>query len=380
MFGSAASRLALWGPVLTDGRELPSTRVEIADGHIVALEPGAARQPADVDTDGAWICPGLIDLQLNGAGGADLTAADDLPAALVQVARTLAAHGVTAFCPTIVSSPEDRIIDRLQTEMTAVDGAAEPLGWHVEGPFIDLEHRGVHDPATLRVASREEIERWLAAGPPAIVTLAPEQPGGLAAIEQLTQRGVVVSLGHSGADADCAQHALRTGARMATHLFNAMPPLHHRRPGLVGAVLASDAVVGLIVDGIHVHPLMLDLVVRRCGVERVALVSDALAAAGAPSGAYVLGDQTVLSDERVVRRSDGTLAGSALLLDECLRNVRSWLPDIAPAGLVQMATQTPADLLGLRRKGRLAAGCDADVVVLDRDFNLVKTFVRGVGV
>jgi N-acetylglucosamine-6-phosphate deacetylase len=260
-----------------------------------------------------------------------------------------------------------------------IDGGAEALGLHIEGPFLDPNHRGVHDPGVLRSASQEEIGEWLDNGTPAIVTLAPEQPGGLEAVTQLRQQGVVVSLGHSGADARSAAEALAAGARMATHLFNGMPPLHHRQPGLVGALLACEAaVLGLIADGVHVHPLMVDLVVRRCGPERVALVSDALAPAGGdPAGETRLGDQTIVSDGRSIRRTDGTLAGSALLLDGCLRNVRVWLQKLEPARLIQMATQTPAELLGLRSKGRVAVGYDADLIVLSDDFDVKLTVLRG---
>jgi N-acetylglucosamine-6-phosphate deacetylase len=247
----------------------------------------------------------------------------------------------------------------------------------VEGPFLDPEHRGIHNPAFLRAASSAEIDRWLAGDVPTIVTLAPERPGGLEAIRQLVGAGVLVSLGHSGADAQTAQVALRAGARMATHLFNAMPPLHHRQPGLVGAVLASNVVVGLIADGVHIDPLVIDLVIRRCGPDRVVLVSDALAAAGAPAGESLIGDQALISDGRVVRRADGTLAGSAMLLDGAIRNVRAWLPDLAPGKLIEMATQTPARLLGLSNKGRVAVGCDADLTVLDPDFNVRLTLVGG---
>jgi N-acetylglucosamine-6-phosphate deacetylase len=370
----------LWGRILTDGRELPPMRVEIADGGIVSVDRAARPQPRDLVFEDGWICPGLIDLQVNGAAGIDLTSAGDPEAALANVARTLAAHGVTAFCPTIVSSPQ-AVIERCLAAYRAqtIDGGAESLGLHVEGPFIDPTYRGVHNPAHLRGASPEEIAAWLAAGPPAMVTLAPEQPGGLAALRQLTQRGVVVSLGHSGADTALAMEALHAGVRMATHLFNAMPPLHHRQPGLVGALLASDrAVLGLIADGVHVDPLIVDLVVRRCGADRVALVSDSLAPAGGPPGPAQLGDQEVVSDGRVVRRGDGTLAGSAMLLDDCLRNARAWLPDLPPATLVKMATQTPAAVLGRARKGRVAVGCDADIVVLADDFSVQLTMVRGV--
>ena len=320
-------------------------------------------------------------MQVNGAGGVDLTSATDPVQALQHVARTLAVHGVTAFCPTIVSSPPQLILDRLAAYThRQFDGGSESLGVHVEGPFIDPRHRGVHDPDTLRDATAAEIAAWLAAGPPTIVTLAPERENGLAAIKHLAEAGVVVSLGHSGADASVGADGLRAGASMATHLFNGMPPLHHRQPGLVGALLASNAVLGLIADGVHVDPLMVDLVVRRCGPERVALVSDALASGGMAAGEYVLGDQRVVSDGRQVRRIDGTLAGSAILLDGCLANVRAWLPDLSPAALAQMVSQTPASVLGLSGKGRIAVGYDADLVMLDNEFAVTRTWVRGTSV
>jgi N-acetylglucosamine-6-phosphate deacetylase len=373
------STVALWGRVLTDGLDLASSRVAVADGRIVAVTPAAAPVGGDIVVDEGWIAPGLIDLQVNGAAGVDLTSPRRTAVdALECVARTLARHGVTAFCPTVVSSPPEVILDRLSAyRARSVDLGAAVLGAHIEGPYIDPAHRGVHDPAVLRRASPAEIAAWLEAGPPTMVTLAPELPGGLSAIAQLSEAGVVVSLGHSGADAAQARAGLEAGARMATHLFNAMPPLHHRQPGLVGALLASRAVLGVIADGVHLDPLVVDLVVRRAGVGRVALVSDALAAAGAPAGESMLGDQVVVSDGRVVRRADGTLAGCALLLNECLRNVRAWFPDLSPATLIDMATRTPASVLGCQHKGRVAVGYDADLIVLDHDFNVRKTFVHG---
>ena len=348
--------LSLWGRVLTDGRELPPSRVDVADGRIVAIEP-CAKQPLHVvvAVDDGWIAPGLIDLQVNGAGGVDFTAADNPEAALEHVARVLAQRGVTSFCPTLVSSAEPVIVERLALlGPRRVDGGATSLGAHVEGPFIAPERRGVHDPRALRPASTAEIERWLSVGRPAIVTLAPEVPGALEAVRQLRSAGVVVSLGHSAADAAAARAALEAGASMGTHLFNAMPPLHHRVPGVVGALLASTATLGVIADGVHVDPLILDLIVGRAGVARVALVSDALAAAGAPPGPSLLGDQTVISDGAQVRRTDGTLAGSAMLLDGGLRNARAWLPWLSAAEVVRMATQTPADALGLRHPDTFA--------------------------
>ena len=370
--------VALWGRVLTDGRELPPTRVEVADGRIAAVEPADHPLPGDVTVEDGWLAPGLIDLQLNGAAGLDLTSAESPALALEGVARTLASHGITAFCPTIVSSPESVIVDRIRTYAARrIPRAAASLGAHVEGPFIDPRHRGVHDPRLLRLPSSEEIVRWLGAGRPALVTLAPELPGACEAIAQLVAAGVVVSLGHSGADAEAGQAGLAAGARFGTHLFNGMPPLHHRQPGLVGALLASQATLGVIADGVHLHPLTLDLVVGRAGPRRVALVSDALAAAAAPPGESGLGEQTVISDGHSVRRADGTLAGSAMLLDGCLRQARRWLAGLSPAEVICMATTTPADLLGLHHKGRIATGADADLIVLNDDWTVRLTLVGG---
>jgi N-acetylglucosamine-6-phosphate deacetylase len=370
--------LVLWGRVLTDGHELPPSRIEVNDGRITRIEPGPRPAHVDVAVDDGWIAAGLIDLQVNGAGGVDLTSARDPDAALTHVARTLASRGVTAFCPTLVSSPEPVIRERLPAYAPrAIAGGAESLGAHVEGPFIDPAHRGVHELELLRNATAAEIERWLSAGRPAIVTLAPDRRGAAQAIARLVQAGVVVSLGHSGATAEQAQAGLAAGASMATHLFNAMPALHHRAPGLVGALLASTAALGIIVDGVHLDRLVVDLVVKRAGPGRVVLVSDALAVAGAPTGAGVLGEQAVFSDGQSVRRADGTLAGSALLLDGCLRIARAWLPDVALAEVLRMATQTPAEVLGLRRKGRVQVGADADLIVLDAAWQVRQTIIGG---
>jgi N-acetylglucosamine-6-phosphate deacetylase len=324
-----------------------------------------------------------VDLQVNGAGGVDLLAAEDPEHALARVAQTLAAHGVTTFCPTIVSAPAAVIRDRLAAYRAATpERGAEALGLHVEGPFLDPAHRGVHDPTALRDATAAEIEAWLAVGRPAMVTLAPERTGALDAIRQLARAGVVVSLGHSGADLATARVGIAAGARLGTHLLNGMPPLASRAPGLVAALLTSDKVtVGLIADGAHLHPAMVDMVVRTAGPERVALVSDALAPAGAPPGPAQLGKQGMVSDGLSVRRqTDGVLAGSALLLDGALANARDWLPWLPPARVVQMATQTPARALGpavATRKGRLVPGYDADVAVLDASWRVIATVVRG---
>ena len=371
--GASAVR-SLWGRVLSDGREIGPVRVELTEDRIAAVRPAARPEAGDLVVERGWIAPGFIDLQVNGAGGVDLTATDDLD----HVARVLAARGITAFCPTVVSSPRSLVVERVAAYRARAcrDGAAS-LGAHIEGPFLDPAHRGVHEPSVLRDATREEIDAWLEAGPPTIVTLAPERCGSTAGIAQLCAAGVVVSLGHSGADAETTDAALAAGAQMGTHLFNAMPPLHHRGPGVVGALLASHARLGVIADGVHLDRLIVDLVIRRAGAARVVLVSDCLAAAALPPGASRLGDQTVVSDGRTVRRADGTLAGSARLLDECVWQVSDWMPDLAPAEVVQMVTATPASLVGALDRGRVHAGCIADLVVLDDALRVERVVLRG---
>jgi N-acetylglucosamine-6-phosphate deacetylase len=367
---------ALIGRVLSDGVEWPLARVEIERGRIVRFDRPDASGRVDLALEDGWIAPGLVDLQVNGAGGVDLTSTDRPNEAVAEVGRILARHGVTAFCPTIVTSPPGAILERLRAlAPKAHPGGARSLGAHVEGPFISPRTPGVHDPGAIRAPSVAEIERWLAAAPPAIVTLAPELPGALEAIARLRAAGVVVSLGHSAADAAQARAGLAAGATMGTHLFNAMPPLHHRAPGLVGALLGSRATIGLLADGVHVDRLAVELVVRAAGPERVALVSDAIAAADAPPGPVRLGDQTVVWDGTAVRRADGTLAGSAAMLVQGLRNVRDWCGWLGRARIVEMATATPARALG--RRARVDLDQPADLVVLDRDWNVAATLVDG---
>jgi N-acetylglucosamine-6-phosphate deacetylase len=410
---------AIWGPVLTGGAERPPSRITLQGGRIETITTESAPCPGDLVVEEGWIAPGLIDLQVNGAGGVDLTslaglAVESPPAlrisgragraqgvgprsrdpaaldpcgdpdagaggrALERVARVLVRHGVTAFCPTLVSAPAEMILARLpDLAPRRIAAGAASLGAHLEGPFLSPAHAGVHDARVLRPPTDAEVGTWLAAGPPTLVTLAPELPGGLAAIERLVQAGVRVSLGHSGADARQAQAALAAGATLGTHLFNAMPPLHHRAPGLVGALLASDATLCLIADGFHLDPLLIDLVVRRAGPGRVALVSDALSAAGTAAGGATLAGQDLVRDGSVLRRADGTLAGSLQLLDVALRNVHRWLPDLGPAALVEMVTGAPARAIGAHDRGRLASGCVADLLVFDRDLDLQQVILGG---
>ncbi len=260
-----------------------SVRASVADGRLVDLEVAPA------EDDGRWVVPGLVDLQVNGGWGIDLVSEPD---GLWELASRLPAVGVTAFLPTLVScSPGtvDRALDVLAAGPPAGWVGARPLGWHLEGPFLAPSRRGVHDAAAIRAPDPDLLERWVATRGVAMVTLAPELAGADDCIRVARAAGVVVSAGHSDATYEEALHAFATGVTAVTHLGNAMSGLHHRAPGLVGAALTTPGVVvGIVADGHHLHPGMLALVEATAG-DRVALVTDAVAAAGLSPGRHHLG-------------------------------------------------------------------------------------------
>ena len=331
-----------------------------------------------IDAAGGLLIPGLIDLQLNGAFGHDFTAD---PATIWPVAAGLPRYGVTTFLPTMITSP---LATAAEAQAVLAGGrpagfqGADPLGLHLEGPFLNPDKKGAHNPAYLRPPAPEAIANWSPEQGVRLVTLAPELPGAIDLIARLAGRGVVVSAGHSLATVDQAQRGFAAGITYGTHLFNAMPPLGHREPGLAGALLADPALtVGLIPDGIHVHPAVVALIWRLKGSDRLTLVSDAMAALGMPPGRYDLGDHAVTVTETDARLADGTLAGSILPLDAALRQLIA-CTGCTLAEALPTVTSTPAALLGLSDRGRLAPGLRADLVLLSPDLTVVKTMTAGV--
>jgi len=331
-----------------------------------------------LDATGMIVAPGFIDLQVNGAYGHDLT---QDPAAIWQVGAALNCYGVTSFLPTIITAPLP-VIRRAQ--QIWLEGPPEgyrgsiSIGLHVEGPFLNPEKKGAHDPANLRAPSLREVISWSPEMGVRLVTLAPELPKALDVITSLTQKGVVVSAGHSMATYDETRQAITAGIRYATHLFNAMATLHHRQPGLVGALLADERVtIGLIPDGLHVHPALIKIIWQMTRDNRMNLVTDAMAALGMPSGSYNLGSYEVQVKNNQATLHDGTLAGSLLSLDQALRNLLKFT-GCSPAEAMRTITSTPATLLGLSgSKGQITPGYDADLVLLSPDFQVMATFVGG---
>lgn len=348
----------------------------LEDGKIVAVGGEiSAETHRMIDATDRYLAPGFIDLQYNGGFGCDFTAD---PSTIVEVAAQLPQFGVTSFLPTIITSPLS-VIEQAQHALRAVipnPTSALPLGLHVEGPYLNRQKKGAHNPAYLREPNVAEIEGWSAENGIRLVTLAPELAHAHQLIERLTENGVVVSAGHSMATFDEAMAAFDVGVRYGTHLFNAMPALHHRNPALVGALLADERVtIGIIPDGVHVHPALVKMV-WQAAAGRLNVVTDAMAAMGCSVGEYRLGDRVVTVDETSAKLEDGTLAGSIVTLDLAVRNLWHWT-GCSIAEAVRTVTEIPADLLGLKEKGRIAVGCDADLVLLDGELQVVGTIIAG---
>ncbi len=334
--------------------------------------PNATR----IDARGKIITAGFIDLQLNGAFGDDFTAH---PETIWRVAEKLPRYGVTSFLPTIITAPPTQIdaARHVLQKRPRIFRGAEPLGLHLEGPFLNPQKKGAHNPAYLRAPNLDLIRDWSRENNVWLVTLAPELPNALELIKTLTTRGVVVSLGHTMADVTEANAGYNAGIRYATHLFNAMPPLDHRAPNAAGAVLANpEWITGLIPDGIHVHPALVKMIWLAKGT-LVNLVSDAMAALGMPSGIYPLNDFDVIVTERDARLENGTLAGSILPLDQAVRNFIVYT-NCSLADAFATVTTTPAQLLNLQHeRGHIAEGMIADLVMLDDALNVEMTIARG---
>jgi N-acetylglucosamine-6-phosphate deacetylase len=333
------------------------------NAHLIVVPPGGVA------------APGFIDLQINGAFGHDFT---NQPRQIAAVARHLPRFGVTAFLPTLIAAPLERYVAAITAaqEIAPSRRSAVMLGLHFEGPYLNPAQPGAHPVHYLRRPALEEI-RYFDPAVVRLVTLAPELPGALPFIRALTARGIGVGLGHSIASYEQALAAADAGATWATHLFNAMTGLHHRHPGIAGALLSEDRLLlALVADGQHVHPAVLRLVAAAKGAAGVTLISDAVAAAGMAPGEHWLGEQKVVVNSNAVRLANGRLAGSCVLLDQAVRNMVR-LAGRPLAEVLQMAATTPASVLGLRHKGRLAQGSDADIVILDAELNVHQTWVGG---
>jgi N-acetylglucosamine-6-phosphate deacetylase len=349
---------------LVNGAILPGD-VAVEDGHVSAVGlPARGGRGLAV--------PGFVDLQVNGFGGVDFLDAD--ADGYRRAGDALLESGVTAYLPTLITSPEAQVLAAMR-EVPRDEARPRILGMHLEGPFLSPNRLGTHEASSRRDPDVALLDRLLDAGTVRLMTLAPELPGADLLVDRLLERGVAVSLGHSDATAAQANAAFDRGARSVTHIFNAMRPFLHRDPGIVGAALARpDVVVSIILDGIHLAPETAQVVMRAAN-GRVALITDAITAAGVADGSYSFGNFDVHVHEGTVRGPDGVLAGSVLTMIEAVRNLHELGATLEEA--VAAATSTPARVLGDAELGRLGIGLPADVVVLNDRVEIERVLVGG---
>ncbi len=354
--------------------------IETSGGQIVDCGSGLPPRPTDVDLPGALVVPGFVDIHVHGGGGASYTDGND--ADILRAATFHRSRGTTTTLASLVTASPTDLLTAVRA-LTDATRAGTVAGIHLEGPWLSAVHCGAHDPAQLRNPAPAEIDRLLTAGGGAIrmVTLAPERAGSDDAISRFIDAGVVVAVGHTDAGYEQTRHAVELGATVATHLFNAMRPVHHREPGPAIALLEDARVtVELIADGVHVHPAMQRAVINAAGADRVALVTDATAAAGLGDGEFRLGTVQIEVVAQVARvRGTSTIAGSTATMDQLFRAAAGLGSDrdAALAAAVQMTSTTPARALGFDNVGSLRAGADADLVVLDGDLQVMRVMADG---
>jgi N-acetylglucosamine-6-phosphate deacetylase len=367
------------GRIVTPEGVITAASVGIDAGKVTAIDGASVERPDDIiDLDGGWLLPGFMDTQVNGGGGVLFNDAPDVDA-IAAIGEAHARFGTTSFLPTLISDSPARIAQALDAVDLAIErGVPGVIGIHVEGPFISEARRGIHDAARIRRLAPDTLDllcrRYRGK---VMVTLAPELCSD-ADIRTLVRHGVIVSAGHTNADYDTVQQAISAGLSGFTHLFNAMSPLHHRDPGVVGAALDSDAYCGIIVDGAHLHPAAVRIAARVKGSERLMLVTDAMPSVGTNNTEFTLQGKRILVRDGICFFEDSTLAGAHLDMAAAVRNM------VAATGLTvpevaAMASSTPANFLSLQAShGAIAPGRRADWTWLSADLQPRGTWIGGV--
>ncbi|MGV8025293.1 MAG: N-acetylglucosamine-6-phosphate deacetylase [Anaerolineaceae bacterium] len=368
--------------VCTPDQFLSDQTIEIMDGKFRLISPTTGDDASNIsdcfNAQGLIVAPGLIDIHTHGGNGAD--AMDATPKALETISIFLSRHGITSFLATTVTSSSENINSALAEirDCSTLPGAAL-LGAHVEGPYINIVQKGAQNPQFFRSPQSEEYHAWIETGVVKLITIAPELEGMDEFIRYCVEQKVELAIGHSSATYEQVIHAVDLGVHQATHLFNGMPGLHHREPGTVGGSLLDDRIFAqIIVDGIHLHPVIVKLIIALKGLDRTILISDAMRATGLSDGTYDLGGQDVSVLDGIARTASGSLAGSTLTLDKAIRNTMQFC-GLDFQQTLPMATRVPAQAMHIAdRKGVIEAGCDADLAFFDRTYQVVATMVSGV--
>jgi len=372
------------GTLYTPEHKFSPGRLLIEEATIAAVgSPGTVNVPAgaeQIDASRLLVMPGFIDPHIHGCGGVDVM--KGTYESLNAISRILVRHGTTSFLPTTVSSPADvlsRAVEQLGTAISQRYDGAEPLGIHMEGPFISVTRRGTHQESNILRPNVDLLANCIQASGNSVrlLTVAPELDGFLPLLMLAQRFGLTVAMGHSNATYDQAKEAAEHGVCYAVHTFNAMRPLSHRDPGIIGEVLADDRIFAeIIADGVHVDEPVVRIFARAKGKNRVLLVTDAISATDMPDGCYSLGGSMVNVVDGICRDPEGRLAGSTLTQEVALRNFCQWT-DWPLEDVLFSLTFNPAKALKLERKGVLEPGADADIVILDQDFRVMTTMVGG---
>jgi len=331
-----------------------------------------------IHSENLVITPGLIDVHVHGGNGFDTL--DSSLEALNGMSLFFAKHGVTGFYPTTLSATREKISEAIENLNKNIDKlkGAKALGIHLEGPYLNHEHKGAQAPSQLRVAQPEEYQDWIGKGSIRLITIAPEVEGARELIDYGVQRGVEFAIGHSGASYDQVIQAANSGVRQSTHTFNGMQGLHHRKPGTVGGILTDNRIYAQIIsDGVHLHPATVKLVVLAKGIRRTILITDSVRAAGLEDGSYDLGELQITVKNGVARIASGSLAGSTLTMDKAVRNVMQFA-NLSFKDAVTMATYVPAEAMRiLNNKGYIKVGADADLTFFDKEHHVAATMANG---
>ncbi len=336
--------------------------VKIEDGKISAI--GSFTEEG-IDLKGNKLYAGLIEIHAHGCIGYDTMDGDYLSEMSVYQAE----NGITSWYPTTITMDLETLQKVTDTDISSVDGA-NVLGFHLEGPFINLKYKGAQNP---KYVVKPDIQAFNKMKNAKLITIAPEVEG---AMEFIKECDAVVCLGHTDADYETGLEAFKNGAKCLTHTFNAMPPLHHRNPGVIGSAITANGYVQIIGDGMHVHPAVVTALYRTFTSDRMVIVSDTLRAADVPEGEYDIGGQTAIVKDGLCRLKDGTIAGSTNNLFKCVQKVISFGIDADEA--FKMASLTPAKLMGISDvKGTIEVGKDADIIAVDKDNNLLFSMVGG---